>query len=325
MHRSRPDSVHLAAELLDVVGQALGGRVGADPDWRPPVQGAVGHVVGARAEDGTPYAVKFFPHDAHGRADTEVRALELAGPVLGQVVPKVEALGELPSGAGRFVVLSRVDGTRWADRRADLTAAGTRAVLIGVAQVLRRLHGVVGDAHGDLLQPAGRHTSTFDHVESVVRRAVTDHVESDGDPSLSDVVADQVRDGREAFEDVVPVLCHHDLNGGNVLVSAAADPVVTGVVDFERAAWDDPMHDVALTALHVLHHEPAMLEVLLDAYGALDGRARRRLRLWILVRAMRERAWVITDRPPGWEQSAATLEARIRAWLADADLARHGL
>jgi aminoglycoside phosphotransferase (APT) family kinase protein len=46
------------------------------------------------------------------------------------------------------------------------------------------------------------------------------------------------------------------LHRRNLLVTAAGDPVVTGVIDFEPASLDDPMADLAQTLLNATFHQP---------------------------------------------------------------------
>jgi len=101
------------------------------------------------------------------------------------------------------------------------------------------------------------------------------------------------------------VLCHHDLTDGNTLVDDV--PRLVGVVDWERAAWDDPAADLALTALHLWHHGDETADVLLDAYG-LDAAGRTRLDVHLVLLAVAVRAWVASDRPQGWAEQVERLD-----------------
>jgi Ser/Thr protein kinase RdoA (MazF antagonist) len=116
--------------------------------------------------------------------------------------------------------------------------------------------------------------------------------------------------------EVRPVLCHHDVNGGNVLLGPGDVPRVSGVVDFERTSWDDPMRDLALTVLHLRHEEPETIPALRDGYGPLDDEDSRRLHVHVALRAMAEHTWVVTDRPQGWRQSAERLDGLVEEHLA---------
>ena len=81
------------------------------------------------------------------------------------------------------------------------------------------------------------------------------------------------------------------------------------MVDLERASFDDPLSDLALTRLHVWHHDPADEEVLLAAYGIDTPAERRRVDVYEVLLAVQERSWIWSDRPPGWVASVAALAA----------------
>ncbi|MCP3804607.1 phosphotransferase [Allokutzneria sp. A3M-2-11 16] len=104
--------------------------------WAPTVQGAVGHVVGLRGPDGDEYVLKTYPSWARRKAAVEVRALELATDVN---VPRVIVAGD------RYVVMTRVPGVRWADRRRELSQPQSRKLHREVGELLRRMHVVRGD------------------------------------------------------------------------------------------------------------------------------------------------------------------------------------
>lgn len=104
------------------------------------------------------------------------------------------------------------------------------------------------------------------------------------------------------------MLCHYDFNGGNLLVAASGAPDICGVVDLEKASWDDLLWDLALTAQHVRYYDPADVSTLVDGYG-LDGEgARQRLDVYEVLRALEARTWIANDRPHAWERSVAALD-----------------
>lgn len=285
-----------------------------DPVWRPAVQGAVGYVVGLRSTDGATYACKVFGGDRARNAATEASALQLASTVLGDVAPSVVARGGLARHGVTYVLLPRLPGRRWGDRRPFLDDGERDAVVGAAAGVLRRLHAVPGPAFGPLLDGEPRWRSVEDRLDTLLDGVLARFAASGGGPALAADVRALVDDRRRAFSwPVFPVLCHLDLNGGNVLVAADGPPHLTGVVDFERAAWEDPMWDLALTATHLLHHEPERVQTLQAAYGGLDDADVARLEVYVVLRLVDERAWVATDRPAGWETSTARIEEMLRA------------
>lgn len=278
-------------------------------DWRPAVQGEVGHVVGVRDADGVRYVVKLFPATAGRRAATEVLALRLAADPAGIPMPEVVEEGRLPDGGGSFVVMTRLPGVRWADRRAELTPEQAEHLHRDVAALLGRLHGVTGERFGGLVAGEPTWDTAWDRLKARLDDGVAELLACGGPVDVAEQVRRFVQGNRQLFApELRPVLCHHDLNGGNVLMSPEGAPTITGVVDLERASWDDPLADLALTALHLWHHDPGAVDVLLDAYGVRDAAVRARLEVHVVLLALAERNWVTYDRPAGWAASVAALD-----------------
>lgn len=298
-------------DLVHVLERRLGQHVAVD-DWRPAVQGAVGHVVGV-SSGANAYVAKVFASTARRQASREVRALRLAERATGVPVPRVVLHDRLPRDGGCVVLMTRLPGVRWADRRRDLDGGRHHDLVSSVAGVLRGLHAVAGTGVGDLLDSAPGRTAAWERLHRRLDVLLREYLAQEGRSDVAEQIDRFVTARRHLFgPHVRPVLCHHDLNDGNVLVSAAGAPVVTGVVDFERASWDDPVADVALTALHVRHHDPAAVETLLGAYGLRDE-DRDRLDVHVVVLALAERAWVAYDRPRGWRLSIAALDELLVA------------
>jgi len=152
-----PAGGEVRVATVDAVADALRRRLGrtVEPDdWVPAVQGAVGHVVGIRV-DGVGHVAKLFGPGADDRAATEVRALRLAGGVGGLPVPEVVGTAPLPGGSGSVVLLTRLPGARWADRRDALDVRQGDRLVRDAAAALRRAHGVPGDSFGALVGAVG--------------------------------------------------------------------------------------------------------------------------------------------------------------------------
>lgn len=299
--------------VADVVTERLGRPVVAD-GWRPSVQGAVGHLLGMREPDGPAYAAKVFPADDESRAETETVALRLAAST-GVPVAAVVLIDVLPNERTTFVLMERLPGVRWSDRRAKL-AEDQLADLHGrVAGLMRQLHTLTGPAFGSLLDSGARWRTGWQQVMASAEQAAEDYQRSGGPADLVVAAHRALRSRKDAFDGLVPALCHTDVNGGNVLVTPDGSPLVTGLVDFERACWGDPMRDLALTSLHVRYHHPHAVPELLDAYGIAEEHDRERLELHVVLLAMAERAWIVTDRPMGWRDSAARLDRLLQSSL----------
>lgn len=313
-----PDALARVAELVcEQVAERTGGEVHVDRHWRPAVQGAVGHVVGLRSGAGEAWVAKLFGEEQAVRAATELHALRLAEPVLGSLAPRVIADVQLAPHGVHCIVMSRLPGDRWSDRRPSLDLGQRTGVIGDVGALLRRLHTVSGPAFGSLLEDGRRWASGLEQLRHLCAETVDAYLAAGGRGPLAEGVRRLVdRHAAHWDSDVRPVLCHHDVNGGNVLLGPGATPRVSGVVDFERTSWDDPMRDLSLTVLHLRHEEPETIPALLDAYGPLADGDSQRLHVHVALRAMAEHTWVVTDRPQGWRQSADRLEDLVEEHLA---------
>lgn len=70
----------------------------------------------------------------------------------GVPVPRVLLHGELSTApAVIYVLMTRLPGVRWADRRASLDVSTTAALTRGVGRALRNLHALPGPRFGAVL------------------------------------------------------------------------------------------------------------------------------------------------------------------------------
>ncbi|SDE28010.1 phosphotransferase family protein [Auraticoccus monumenti] len=287
-------------------------HVGTPDGWRPAVQGAVATVLGVVAPDGTPLVAKVFPAAAARRGRTEARALELLADLPDVPVPRLVHSGPLPGAGSTVVVMTRLPGVRWADHTLVAPATDRLSLARQAGQLLRSLHVLTAEGFGGPLPDDPVQATLLARVEHTAAEQLEAFTASGG----TDVLAARVRRLVRAHRDVLrrpvrPALCHHDLNGGNVLVGVSGPARITGLVDLERVGWDDPMADLALTTTHLRQHETAAAEALLEAYDPTTEE-RRRLELHVVLLTVAERAWVATDRPQGWEASVARLEQLLR-------------
>jgi hygromycin-B 7''-O-kinase len=282
-------------------------------DWAPSVQGAVGHVVGLRDTDGAPLVLKIYPRGEGRHLDIELRAQRLLRDVRGVSVPRPIAHGHLASGrAGGFLLMTRLGGVRWADRRARLSAAETTTLTEEVGRTLRRVHGVRGEHFGALADGEPSWPTAWGRVAARAGKLVRQYVTAGGSSDLADRVHRFVYERETDLASCPgPVLCHNDFIDGNLLVAVQGEPRLCAVVDLERASWDDPLSDLAQTRVHVRHHVPADTSRLTDAYGVDSDSERRRIEVYEVLHVVRERTWIAHDRPAGWQRSIAALDAFV--------------
>jgi aminoglycoside phosphotransferase (APT) family kinase protein len=283
--------------------------------WVPTVQGAFGHVFGVRgADDGSRYVVKTYPPQEAVRAATELLALNRLAELPDVPVPAVVHCGELTGPEPvPYLLLPRLPGLRWADRWAVLPPARAAALTVAVGRLLRRMHGLTGERFGDLLPEGASWSSPWQRVDARCDELVRHDLQRGGSPVLTGRVRDLVDSSRLALDSCRrPVLCHNDFVGSNILVATGPDPDILGVVDLERASWDDPLCDLARTRLHVRYHDQAGADVVTRAYGVEGDAEHRRLDVHEVLHALQERTWIASDRPAGWQRSVAALETFLR-------------
>jgi hygromycin-B 7''-O-kinase len=282
--------------------------------WVPTVQGAFGHVVGVRGADGARYVLKTYPPQEDARAATELVALHWLHHLRDVPVPAVVRSGELTGPEPvPYVLLDRLPGLRWADRWTALSRPRSMALTVAVGRLLRRMHRVAGERFGALVPEGDSWSSAWQRVDARCDELVRHDLRAGGSPELTGRVRDLVNRSRTAIESCgCPVLCHNDFVGSNILVTAGPDAEICGVVDLERASWDDPLCDLALTRLHVRYHDPAGADVVTRAYGVEGDAHHRRLGVHEVLHALQERTWMVTDRPAGWQRSVAALETFLR-------------
>lgn len=294
-------------ELLAAIGQTLPG-VELD-DWAPSVQGAVGRVVGLTGSDGARYVLKTYDSSGQRRAATEVRALDLLRDVAGVPVPGVVAHDVASTAAASYVLMTRLPGARWADRRSRLTPAQGATATKQVGRALRRFHALPGRWFGDLLGGGSMARTSWDRTSGRCDDLLRTYLAAGGPAGLARRVRRFVDDHRQELAFCSdPVLCHNDFIDGNLLVHEAGEPNLCGVVDLERASWDDPLNDLAQTRLHVRYHDAAGPPALVAAYGVEDEDELSRLDVYELLHTLEERTWIIGDRPYGWQRSVEALD-----------------
>lgn len=302
------------AGVMDAVQGQLLVQLALD-NWSPNVQGAVGHVLGLRdVHGGGEYVLKIFPTDRHAQLDTEVAALEMVAGVPAIPAPGLVAHGyRSDSDAAGYLLTERRAGSRWADRRRELNVAETAAITEASGKLLRHLHELSHESHfGSLIVTRSTFLSSWDMVNARLDELLARLLTQGGSTALATDARQFVNDREDAINSCeYATLCHGDLNDGNLLVTAAGTAAISAVVDFERACWDDPMRDMALTRLHVLFHTPNLISALDDGYGGTTDNESVRLAVFELLQLIHERNWLITDQPAKWQASARVIDADI--------------
>jgi aminoglycoside phosphotransferase (APT) family kinase protein len=213
--------------------------------------------------------------------------------------------------------MTRLPGSRWADRRQDLTESQSTRLHRRIGRLLRRFHQAsqhhtARRAFGGLLSTDPTWPSLSAAVMHRCVQLTRRYRDTGGAAELIGAIERFVTSRGDILDSCQQaVLCHNDFIDGNLLVADAGDPVVTGIVDFERASFFDPLADLALTLRNATYHQPTGAQELLAAYG-IDRDGRRRMAIHHLLHALAERIWISTDRPAGWRDSVNRLDGQLR-------------
>lgn len=182
----------------------------------------------------------------HGILQAEVEALRLVREHTGVPVPQVlayDASGQLT--ASPFFVMAFVSGEPFNKVRAQWSVEDQAGIDRTVGGYVRAIGTITGTAFGCYAQPANQRPTWRAAFTVMLNNLLQDgralQVEL---PVPYDDLFAQMEKHFEALDEVTtPRLVHWDLWDGNVFV----DPVtqkVTGVIDFERAWWGDPLAEV---------------------------------------------------------------------------------
>ncbi len=148
----------------------------------------------------------------------------------------------LPS---EFFIMEFLPGVSFHKLRGDLPAESVRDIEAQMGRMCRQIGEVTGPSFGlwDSPEPAGTSwRDCFDHMLQGVLLDAQD-MRVDLEQSYDEIYAIFAKNFDVMDEVRVPHLVHWDMWAGNVLV----DPntcQVTGLIDFERALWGDPLTEL---------------------------------------------------------------------------------
>jgi Ser/Thr protein kinase RdoA (MazF antagonist) len=161
--------------------------------------------------------------------------------------------------------------------------------------LLRRLHAIPMSAYGYIVADGiQRPEPTNDeYMRSAFSRAFRQFREQARDITLTRRLEDQARARFDLLQHSVgPVLCHDDLQQGNVLAEHGGNGALqlTGLIDFGNARAADALFDLAKTLFCCTHEDPRSREPLLAGYGEINHPAPNEA-LWLYTLFHRVSMW----------------------------------
>lgn len=141
-----------------------------------------------------------------------------------------------------YMFLHYLPGLLWDEEKEKLSAVENSSLWRQLGTLARRIHDTSGEFFG-YPYPKPAFTRWSDTLIAMVTDFKVDMQSLDVDASGMDEFLALLEKGREQLDEIrTPQLVHGDLWHKNVLYEVSpAGPVITGLLDSERAFWGDPM------------------------------------------------------------------------------------
>ena len=222
----------------------------------------------------------------HGILGSEVHMLRLVREHTNVPVPEVyfhdDSLTILDSA---YFLMSFVTGRAFNLVRDSYTPQRRAIVEQTVGSYLRQINAISGPYFGYPVQASRGYKSWRQAFLAMFEDLLQDGVEKGVElPIAYDTLRRQVEAAAPALDDVrIPQLVHWDLWDGNIFVEPKTG-LITGLIDFERALWGDPLMEFQYRTLEVSPaFESGYGASLLDAPSARTRRTLYNLYLYLIM------------------------------------------
>jgi aminoglycoside phosphotransferase (APT) family kinase protein len=186
---------------------------------------------------------------------------------------------------GEYFLMSFVPGQAYNQVRESYTPQRRAAIEQTVGDYLRQINSISGPFFG-YPSMADRHYATWREAflamfENLLQDGLDKHVVL---PLEYATLRRQVEVAAPALDDVrTPQLVHWDLWDGNIFVEPKSG-LITGLIDFERAVWGDPLMEFQYRTLEITPaFESGYGTSLLDSPTALARRTLYNLYLYLIM------------------------------------------
>ena len=182
----------------------------------------------------------------------EVESMSLARQQAGIPAPEVYAFDSshdlLPSD---YYLMEFVPGESFFKLRSTLPPASQEQIQHEMGRFTRAISAITHDVFGYWAQPSAPGVSWKDCFAAMTRGVLQDGLDVDAKlPMPYDEIYQRMESHFDALEEVTtPRLVHWDLWDGNIFVDPSSHRV-TGLIDFERALWGDPLIEVIFMNLN---------------------------------------------------------------------------
>ena len=181
-----------------------------------------------------------------------------------------------------YVLQTYLEGERWENIEDELTDEENGDLWQQCGAIVKRVHETTDEQFGYPYPGksfANWHAVIMDRF-SRIAQSLKDH---QAEISTFSAISDLAGSSPSAFDEVqTPRLLHGDLWTFNLLVTRKnGRPLITGVLDTERAWWGDPLADWIMFCLSIRNGEAEWQErisAFYEGYGSLEKSATRQFR-----------------------------------------------
>lgn len=237
-----------------------------------------------RLDDGRALVLKIAPpadvpvlRYEHDIITTEVEALRTVAAHTSAPVPDIVAwdpTGEvLPS---PYILMTACPGLLLQSTRGSLPADASQRIDDQILGLLAEINTITGPHFGRPAPTAPRHARWSDAFAALVDDLLADAADAGVDlPVAHDEIRTIVQAHQASLDEAsTPKMVHWDLWDPNVFIDAHTQRV-TGIIDFERVLWADPLIEAQFTGARTMGHRTAAYGF--DLFAAPGAAARRRL------------------------------------------------
>jgi Ser/Thr protein kinase RdoA (MazF antagonist) len=172
----------------------------------------------------------------------------------------------------RFALTTWLPG---ATVRSLIGVPGFDAVCRQMGELLRRLHAIPMTAYGYIVADGIRRPqpTNDEYMRSAFNQAFRQFREQTGEEALTRRLEEKAQSRFDLLQySAGPVLCHDDLQQGNVLAEYGTNGSLqlTGLIDFGNARAGDALFDLAKALFCCAHEDPRSREPVLAGYGEIN-------------------------------------------------------
>ncbi len=144
-----------------------------------------------------------------------------------------------------YYLMEYIEGILYHKLRPDLSQQEQARLDRRIGVLLKQMNTITGENFGYFAQPETRQHSWKETFKSMLSGVIDDGIAARVELALS---KNEILERLESFfpvldEVTVPALTHWDLWDGNIFVDPASK-TITGIIDFERSLWADPLMEV---------------------------------------------------------------------------------